>query len=192
MITIPEACQLVLEAGAMAKGGEIYVFDMGDSMKIMDLAKRMIQLSGLQYPTDIDIEICGLRPGEKIYEELLADGENTQPTYHEKIMIAKVCENNIEGFLDIITELINYPLDLNQKEYNTKLVATIKSLVPEYKSQNSIYECLDKEPLETPSPIIIENYKTSGIARSAITSSLPTKMDNGRIGGMSLPIQNSD
>src|SRR5690625_6290085 len=104
----------------MAKGGEIYVFDMGDSMKIMDLAKRMIQLSGLQYPTDIDIEICGLRPGEKIYEELLADGENTQPTYHEKIMIAKVCENNIIGFDKIIDKLINLPVGLNQEAFNLR------------------------------------------------------------------------
>src|SRR5690625_1650000 len=142
-MTIPEACQLVLEAGAMAKGGEIFVFDMGESIKIMDLAKRMIQLSGLRYPDDIDIEICGLRPSEKIYEELLAAGENTKPTYHEKIMIAKVCENNIEGFVEIIDTLTNYPLELNQKLYNEKLVGIIKKLVPEYKSQNSIYESLD-------------------------------------------------
>src|SRR5699024_2140332 len=100
-MTIPEACQLVLEAGAMAKGGEIFVFDMGESMKILDLAKRMIQLSGLNYPQDIDIQISGLRPGEKIYEELLADGENTQPTHHEKIMIATVRENNIDGFKEL-------------------------------------------------------------------------------------------
>src|SRR5690625_7736531 len=113
----------------MAKGGEIYVFDMGDSMKIMDLAKRMIQLSGLQYPTDIDIEICGLRPGEKIYEELLADGENTQPTYHEKIMIAKVCENNIIGFDKIIDKLINIQVVLKQTAINTLLLVIIKYVV---------------------------------------------------------------
>src|SRR5699024_1523879 len=190
--TIPEACQLVLEAGAMANGGEIYVFDMGESMKIMDLAKRMIQLSGLHYPTDIDITICGLRPGEKIYEELLADGENTQPTYHEKIMIAKVCENNIEGFKEIIDRLISLPLQLDQIAYNRKLVKIIKSLVPEYKSQNSIYESLDEDYIETPPPIIVENYKTSGIAHSAITSNFPTEMGKGRLEGMSLPIQNSD
>lgn len=143
-MTIPEACQLVLEAGAMAKGGEIYVFDMGESMKIMDLAKRMIQLSGLNYPTDIDIEICGLRPGEKIYEELLADGENTRPTHHEKIMIAKVRENNISDFEKIITTLTNLPIDPDQENFNVMLVQTLKDLVPEFKSQNSIYESIDK------------------------------------------------
>lgn len=143
-MTIPEACQLVLEAGAMAKGGEIYVFDMGESMKIMDLAKRMIQLSGLHYPTDMDIEICGLRPGEKIYEELLADGENTRPTHHEKIMIAKVRENNIENFAEIIENLTLLPLDPNQENFNMQLVQTLKDLVPEYKSQNSIYESMDQ------------------------------------------------
>lgn len=144
-MTIPEACQLVLEAGAMAKGGEIYVFDMGDSMKIMDLAKRMIQLSGLNYPNDMDIEIIGLRPGEKIYEELLADGENTQPTYHEKIMIAHVRENNIQNFEHIVEELINLPRQNDQKEFNIELVRRIKKIVPEYKSQNSIFECIDSE-----------------------------------------------
>lgn len=144
-MTIPEACQLVLEAGAMAKGGEIYVFDMGDSMKIMDLAKRMIQLSGLQYPTDIDIEIVGLRPGEKIYEELLADGENTRPTHHEKIMIAKVRENNIEAFDTKIEELISLPKNINQNNFNMELVRRIKQLVPEYKSQNSVFECMDAD-----------------------------------------------
>ena len=93
-MTIPEASQLVLEAGAMGKGGEIFIFDMGESVKIMDLAKNMIRLSGLKYPEDIDIKITGLRPGEKLYEELLANGENTLPTYHEKIMISKVRETD--------------------------------------------------------------------------------------------------
>lgn len=143
-MTIPEACQLVLEAGAMAKGGEIFVFDMGESMKILDLAKRMIQLSGLEYPTDMDIEICGLRPGEKIYEELLADGENTQPTHHEKIMIATVRENNIDGFKELINTLISLPRGSDQKEYNLELVRRIKNLVPEYKSMNSVYESIDE------------------------------------------------
>ncbi|HLS11605.1 MAG TPA: polysaccharide biosynthesis protein [Flavobacteriaceae bacterium] len=170
MITIPEACQLVLEAGAMAKGGEIYVFDMGDSMKIMDLAKRMIQLSGLQYPTDIDIEICGLRPGEKIYEELLADGENTQPTYHEKIMIAKVCENNIIGFDKIIDKLINLPVGLNQEAFNLKLVGIIKMLVPEYKSQNSIYKYLDEIA-------VIDSNSDTRENLSSIPASLKDLMD---------------
>ena len=91
-MTIPEACSLVLEAGTMGKGGEIYIFDMGKSVRIYDIAKKMIYLSGLKYPEDIDIKITGLRPGEKLYEELLADGENTTKTYHEKIMIAKTQE----------------------------------------------------------------------------------------------------
>ena len=93
-MTIPEACQLVLEAGIMGKGGEIYVFDMGESVKIYDVAKKMIQLSGLNFPEDIDIKISGLRPGEKLFEELLANDEDTMPTYHDKIMIAKVAEFN--------------------------------------------------------------------------------------------------
>src|SRR5690606_19561325 len=91
-MTIPEASQLVLEAGAMGKGGEIFIFDMGQAIKLFDLAKNMIKLSGLRYPEDIDIKITGLRPGEKLYEELLANGENTIPTYHQKIMISKTRE----------------------------------------------------------------------------------------------------
>jgi FlaA1/EpsC-like NDP-sugar epimerase len=87
-MTIAEACTLILEAGVMGKGGEIYVFDMGDPVRIFDLAKRMIELSGLRYPQDIDIKVTGLRPGEKLYEELLADKEQTLPTHHPKIMIA--------------------------------------------------------------------------------------------------------
>lgn len=179
-MTIPEACQLVLEAGAMAKGGEIYVFDMGESMKIMDLAKRMIQLSGLQYPTDIDIEICGLRPGEKIYEELLADGENTQPTYHEKIMIAKVCENNIIGFDKIIDKLINLPVGLNQEAFNLKLVGIIKMLVPEYKSQNSVYESLDNKGVKERSETTPEEIETIGVMRSAMIGKSPEELELGR------------
>lgn len=146
-MTIPEACQLVLEAGAMAKGGEIYVFDMGESMEILSLAKRMIQLSGLRYPEDIDIKICGLRPGEKIYEELLADGENTGPTHHEKILIANVRQNNIADFDEIIHKLITNCKHQNQESFNLDLIRMIKYLVPEYKSQNSIFECIDKEHL---------------------------------------------
>ena len=92
-MTIPEASQLVLEAGAMGDGGEIFIFDMGESVKIFDLAKNMIKLSGLRYPEDINIKITGLRPGEKLYEELLANGENTLPTYHKKIMATR-CRNS--------------------------------------------------------------------------------------------------
>lgn len=146
-MTIPEACQLVLEAGAMAKGGEIYVFDMGKSVEILELAKRMIQLSGLNYPEDIDIQICGLRPGEKIYEELLADGENTIPTHHEKIMIANVRENDIIGFEEVIDELTALRKEQSQENYNLSLIRMVKYLVPEYKSENSVFETLDAESI---------------------------------------------
>lgn len=140
-MTIPEACQLVLEAGSMGNGGEIYVFDMGESVKIMDLAKRMIRLSGLKYPEDIDIKIVGLRPGEKIYEELLADGEVTVPTHHNKIMISRVRNNWQEDFKTKIDELI----DINHsKDTAMELVKRMKHLVPEYKSQNSVFESLDQ------------------------------------------------
>ena len=139
-MTIPEACRLVLEAGTMGEGGEIYIFDMGKSVKIYDIAKKMIHLSGLKYPEDIDIEITGLRPGEKLYEELLANGENTVSTYHDKIMIAKTQHLNIEETLQLI-----YDLELeNNKLEDFTTVAIIKQLVKEYKSNNSIYENLEK------------------------------------------------
>lgn len=139
-MTIPEACQLVIEAGSMGNGGEIYIFDMGKSVKIYEIAKRMIHLSGLKYPGDIDIKITGLRPGEKLYEELLADGENTTPTYHEKIMIAinqDIKENSTQ---QKITSLCL----LNKKHNNNNSVKLIKEIVPEFISNNSIYEKLDK------------------------------------------------
>ena len=138
-MTIPEACQLVLEAGTMGDGGEIYIFDMGKSVKIYDIAKRMIHLSGLKYPEDIDIEITGLRPGEKLYEELLANGENTTPTYHEKIMIAKNQKISVNKVKDKIESLCFE----NIKNINSLSVKLIKDIVPEYKSNNSIYEELD-------------------------------------------------
>ncbi len=138
-MTIPEACSLVLEAAAMGNGGEIFVFDMGKSVKIFDLAINMITLSGLKYPEDIDIIIIGLRPGEKIYEELLADGENTKPTYHEKIMITKTKQINIEDIQSKILDL-NYS---NGACQNFEIVAKIKDIVPEYISNNSIFEVLD-------------------------------------------------
>lgn len=138
-MTIPEACQLVLEAGAMGKGGEIFVFDMGESIKIFDLAKNMIKLSGLSYPDDIDIKIVGLRPGEKIYEELLGDGENTTKTHHNKIMIAKVknidCQIVKPKVLDICKHIDNLT--------KIQIVSKIKDLIPEYISNNSEYEALD-------------------------------------------------
>lgn len=144
-MTIPEACQLVLEAGVMGKGGEVFVFDMGESVKIIDLAKKIIRLSGLRYPQDIDIKITGLRPGEKIFEELLADGESTMKTHHEKIMIAKVRNDDSEEFCGKIEELIKEDNNPNQREKNLLLVSKIKELVPEYVSQNSIYTEIDEQ-----------------------------------------------
>ncbi|WP_405606302.1 polysaccharide biosynthesis protein [Polaribacter sp. Asnod1-A03] len=138
-MTIPEACRLVLEAGTMGIGGEIYIFDMGKSVKIFDMAKRMISLSGLKYPEDIDIKITGLRPGEKLYEELLANGEDTTKTYHEKIMIAKAQEMDVENIKNEILNLCNSHLELS----NLKIVQKIKRIVPEYISNNSIFEKLD-------------------------------------------------
>ncbi|WP_040281922.1 polysaccharide biosynthesis protein [Psychroserpens damuponensis] len=140
-MTISEACQLVLEAATMGNGGEIFVFDMGESVKIHDLAKNMIILSGLRYPEDIDIKITGLRPGEKIYEELLADGENTRPTYHEKIMIART--KKIDALS--INEKISNLCTVNLKSQNLEIVALIKEIIPEYISNNSKYEVLDSK-----------------------------------------------
>jgi len=138
-MTIPEACQLVLEAGAIGKGGEIFIFDMGESVKIVDLAKKMIKLSGLVLDRDIRIEYTGLRPGEKLYEELLADHENTLPTHHKQIMIAKVKEYDFEVVSSAIAELI----ELFKGQDNKAIVKKMKELVPEYKSKNSVYEELD-------------------------------------------------
>ncbi|MGJ8593041.1 MAG: polysaccharide biosynthesis protein [Aquaticitalea sp.] len=138
-MTISEACQLVLEAATMGNGGEIFVFDMGKSVKIYDLAINMIILSGLRFPEDIDIKITGLRPGEKIYEELLADGENTRPTYNEKIMIARTKKLDVS---DIELKIENLCL-INNKMQNLEIVSILKDLIPEYQSNNSTYEVLD-------------------------------------------------
>jgi FlaA1/EpsC-like NDP-sugar epimerase len=138
-MTIPEACQLVLEAAVMGNGGEIFAFDMGKSVKIYDLAKNMIFLSGFRYPEDIDIKITGLRPGEKIHEELLADGENTVATYHDKIMIAKTKPFNLED----IELKINDLCVLNSNTQNLEIVSLIKEIVPEFISNNSKFEVLD-------------------------------------------------
>lgn len=138
-MTIPEACQLVLEASTIGEGGEIFVFDMGESVKIIDLAKKMIKLSGLEVGKDIEIKVTGLRPGEKLYEELLSDGETTLPTHHPKILKAKVQETG-ERELALIEELI---VLFNEQE-NKRIVAKMKEIVPEFKSNNSIYEQLDK------------------------------------------------
>ncbi|RYC51414.1 polysaccharide biosynthesis protein [Flagellimonas olearia] len=139
-MTIPEASQLVLEAGAMGKGGEIFIFDMGESVKIMDLAKNMIRLSGLHYPDDIDIKITGLRPGEKLYEELLANGENTLPTYHDKIMISKVREIDYIQTRTMIDELC-----ISNLFFKDNVVQLMKRIVPEYISNNSDFCKLDKK-----------------------------------------------
>ncbi|AUP77273.1 polysaccharide biosynthesis protein [Flavivirga eckloniae] len=138
-MTIPEASQLVLEAGTMGKGGEIFIFDMGESVKIYDLAKNMIKLSGLRFPDDIDITITGLRPGEKLYEELLANGENTLSTYHKKILISKTRELDYEKIKAEIEELC-----ITNRFQNNNIVMKMKRLIPEYKSNNSDYERFDK------------------------------------------------
>lgn len=138
-MTIPEACQLVLEAGAMGKGGEIFIFDMGESVRIIDVAKNMIKLSGLTLGKDIQIEITGLRPGEKLYEELLSDEENTVPTYHPKIKIARV-----QGFeQEYISEQFALLEECHKSQDDFKLVSQIKVMVKEYVSNNSVYQSLD-------------------------------------------------
>ena len=139
-MTIPEACQLVLEAGSYGVGGEIFLFDMGEPVKIIDLAKKMIQLYGLEEGKDIDIEISGLRPGEKLYEELLADKENTLPTHHPKIMIGKNAEHD---FKDLEVKLNNLFSSFSDKNEALELVKGLKNLIPEYISNNSEYSELD-------------------------------------------------
>ena len=138
-MTIPEACQLVLQAGTMGRGGEIYVFDMGKPIKILDLAEKMIRLSGLEPYKDIDIEITGLRPGEKLYEELLNDVATTLPTHHPKIMISKIPAGE---FLDIKTK-IKTIIKTATKHEDRKVVMLLKELVPEFKSENSTFKDLD-------------------------------------------------
>lgn len=140
-MTIPEACELVLEAATMGEGGEVFAFDMGESVKIINLAKKMITLSGMRLDRDIEIKFTGLRPGEKLYEELLSTDENTLPTHHPKILIAKV---NVPSYsyMDIQMNLIQEVLD--EGGNNNDLVSKIKEVIPEYKSNNSIFEKLDK------------------------------------------------
>ncbi|MCX7862895.1 MAG: polysaccharide biosynthesis protein [Bacteroidales bacterium] len=139
-MTIPEACQLVLEAGAMGNNNEIFIFDMGKPVRIIDLAKKMIRLAGLQEGKDIEIKITGLRPGEKIYEELLNNSENTLPTYHPLIMIAKVAQVKYDAILAQINQLF----DAVNTYDNYQIVRIMKNIVPEFKSKNSIFEKLDK------------------------------------------------
>lgn len=140
-MTIPEACQLVLEAGCMGKGGEIFIFDMGQSVKIVDLAKKMIQLSGLVLGKDIEIKYSGLRDGEKLYEELLNDKEKTISTHHEKIMIAK--ERQIG--LTLIAPEIETLIQLSYGKDDMQMVAQMKHIVPEFVSNHSKYQELDNE-----------------------------------------------
>lgn len=143
-MTIPEACQLVLEAGAMGQGGEIFVFDMGQPVKIAHLARKMILMSGREPGKDVQIVYTGLRPGEKLYEELLNNSENTVSTYHEKIMIAKVREYDFAEVNERIEELIASA----NKHYVTPTVVLMKQLVPEFISKNSAYEQLDKDKIK--------------------------------------------
>lgn len=144
-MTIPEAVQLVLEAGAMGEGGEIFVFDMGESIKIVDLARNMIQLSGLEEGRDIEVKFTGLRPGEKLYEELLNTAENTLPTHHPKILRARIRPTQKAEVDAQVAEL----LALFAAQNNTALVRQLKSIVPEYVSNNSDFEALDT-PGSTP------------------------------------------
>ena len=139
-MTIPEACRLVLEAAFMGKGNEIFVFDMGTPVKIANLARRMIELAGLIPGEDIEIKYTGLRPGEKLYEELLATKENTLPTENEKIYRAQVREYDYEDICTVMSPLI----DLAIKVDKMGTVRMMKGIVPEFKSKNSVYEALDK------------------------------------------------
>jgi len=145
-MTIPEACSLVLEAGVMGNGGEIFVFDMGKSVKIVDLAKRMIQLSGLKEGLDINIVFSGLRPGEKLFEELLEDGENTLSTHHPKIMIAKVRAVEFAEVKRIYAEIENAlgTVDAKIGDGEMQLVKFLKILITEYKSKESKFSMLDR------------------------------------------------
>lgn len=144
-MTIPEACQLVLEAGCMGNGGEIYIFDMGESVKIIDLANKMIRLSGLTVGKDIEIVFTGLRPGEKLFEELLNNSENTIPTHNKQIMISKLQSTDLEQVKIEISKLI----EMFYTQDNVKIVRQLKSIVPEYRSNNSIYESLDNPQINS-------------------------------------------
>lgn len=137
-MTIPEACQLVLEAFVMGAGGEIFIFDMGNSVKILDLAEKMIRLHGLEPNQDISIKMTGLRPGEKLYEELLADEETSLSTHHPKILIAKTRENDL-AFMKDLEALLDSRQSLSQK------VAIMKRLVPEFVSTNSYIKNLNHD-----------------------------------------------
>jgi FlaA1/EpsC-like NDP-sugar epimerase len=146
-MTIPEACQLVLEAGAMGKGSEIFIFDMGEPVKIIDLAHKMVQMAGLVPGQDIEIKITGLRPGEKLYEELLDAGEDIIPTHHPKIQKASVRTNDYETVKADLAAL----LQLAASNQVLNMVAKMKEIVPEYTSLNSRFSALDNQPPSTKS-----------------------------------------
>lgn len=145
-MTISEACQLVLQAGTMGHGGEVFVFDMGTPVKIVDLAYKMIQLSGLEPEKDIEIVYTGLRPGEKLYEELLAKKEDIIPTYHEKIMIARVRAYDYQ----VVKKQVQKLVEIAREGNVWGVVQLMKKIVPEYKSNNSVFEELDVENQEAP------------------------------------------
>ena len=140
-MTIPEACQLVLQAGTMGVGGEIFVFDMGEPIRILDMAERMIRLSGLEPYEDIDIEITGLRPGEKLYEELLSDTSTSLPTHHPKIMISK----DLCGSFEDINNKMKTLIKTATRNKESQVVKLLKELVPEFISKNSQFEVLDSD-----------------------------------------------
>lgn len=144
-MTIKEACQLVLQAGTMGKGGEIFVFDMGKPVRILDMAERMIKLCGLKPYVDIPIKITGLREGEKLYEELLIDGETTLPTFNPKIMVNRVVKHNFNAVTRTLDEL---EASMKISDSDEPLVQLLKQLIPEYKSSNSKYEKLDTKQVK--------------------------------------------
>ena len=139
-MTIPEACRLVLEAAFLGKGSDIFIFDMGKPVRIADMARQMIRLSGLQPDEDIQIKYTGLRPGEKLYEELLYQKENTTSTDNPKIFRAKSISIDFEEIRQSIDRLIEMACTDNKQE----TVRMMKAIAPDYVSQHSIYEKLDK------------------------------------------------
>jgi FlaA1/EpsC-like NDP-sugar epimerase len=139
-MTIPEAVRLVLEAAAMGQGGEVFAFDMGESVKVVDLARNMIKLSGLELGKDIEIKFTGLRPGEKLFEEVISAGEEMLPTHHPKILIATRKSDDLKTVMIEVDHLVS----LFVEQDNLAMVAQLKRMVPEYISNNSAFEKLDQ------------------------------------------------